>query len=109
MASGSWNAGRTGIGARFLAVAIITYRSTLQPTPSFTQTPWRSIQMEIQVVVELPATPTEVWSYLRDVTKHSEWMMDVSKASSAERGGNMPGRRAASMDFPEPGVPTINR
>ena len=33
--------------------------------------------MEIQVVVELPATPTEVWSYLRDVTKHSEWMMDA--------------------------------
>tara|TARA_Y100001970_G_scaffold140622_1_gene173139 strand:- start:1027 stop:2154 length:1128 start_codon:yes stop_codon:yes gene_type:complete len=33
--------------------------------------------MEIQVVVDLPATPTEVWSYLRDVTKHSEWMMDA--------------------------------
>ena len=33
--------------------------------------------MEIQVVVELPATPTEVWSYLADVTKHSEWMMDA--------------------------------
>ena len=33
--------------------------------------------MEIQVVVDLPATPTEVWAYLRDVTKHSEWMMDA--------------------------------
>ena len=33
--------------------------------------------MEIRVVIDLPATPSEVWTYLRDVTKHSEWMMDA--------------------------------
>ena len=33
--------------------------------------------MEIQVSIDLPAAPEEVWGYLRDVTKHSEWMMDA--------------------------------
>ena len=33
--------------------------------------------MEIRVVIDLPATPSEVWTYLRDVTKHSEWMTDA--------------------------------
>ena len=33
--------------------------------------------MEIRVVIDLPAPPNEVWNYLRDVTKHSEWMIDT--------------------------------
>lgn len=33
--------------------------------------------MEIRVVINLPATPNEVWTYLADVTKHSEWMIDA--------------------------------
>ena len=36
-----------------------------------------------------------------------EWITDVSNASVADRGGKIPGRRAANMGFPEPGVPTI--
>ena len=38
----------------------------------------------------------------------SEWIIEVSKASIADSGGKMPGKRAASMDFPDPGEPTIN-
>ena len=33
--------------------------------------------MEVQVSIDLPAAPAEVWGYLRDITKHSEWMMDA--------------------------------
>ncbi len=33
--------------------------------------------MKIQISIDLPASPKEVWGYLRDVTKHSEWMMDA--------------------------------
>ena len=33
--------------------------------------------MDVQVSIDLPAAPTEVWAYLRDITKHSEWMMDA--------------------------------
>ncbi|MBM45613.1 MAG: hypothetical protein CL458_05070 [Acidimicrobiaceae bacterium] len=33
--------------------------------------------MKIQISIDLPASPKEVWDYLRDVTKHSEWMMDA--------------------------------
>ena len=33
--------------------------------------------MEIRVEIDLPATPNEVWNYLADVTKHSEWMIDA--------------------------------
>ena len=32
--------------------------------------------------------------------------MDVSSASVGVSGGKMPASRAASIDFPEPGVPT---
>ncbi|OIQ69873.1 hypothetical protein GALL_485200 [mine drainage metagenome] len=37
-----------------------------------------------------------------------EWIIEVSSASIAESGGKMPGRRAASMDFPDPGGPVIS-
>ena len=33
--------------------------------------------MKIQISIDLPASPQEVWTYVRDVTKHSEWMMDA--------------------------------
>lgn len=33
--------------------------------------------MKIQISIDLPASPTEVWDYLRDVTKHPEWMIDA--------------------------------
>lgn len=33
--------------------------------------------MDIRVAIDLPAPPNEVWTYLRDVTKHSEWMIDA--------------------------------
>lgn len=33
--------------------------------------------MKIQISIDLPASPQEVWTYVRDVTKHSDWMMDA--------------------------------
>ena len=36
-------------------------------------------------------------------------MIETSSASAAESGGSSPGRRAASIDLPEPGGPTIRR
>ena len=35
--------------------------------------------------------------------------MEVSSASAGLSGGSRPGRRAASMDFPDPGGPTMSR
>ena len=37
-----------------------------------------------------------------------EWIIEVSKASAGDSGGNIPASRAASMDLPEPGGPTIS-
>ncbi len=39
----------------------------------------------------------------------SEWIIEVSSASAGVSGGRIPGKRAASMDLPDPGVPIINR
>ena len=39
----------------------------------------------------------------------SEWIIEVSSASTAVSGGRMLGIRAASIDLPEPGEPTISR
>lgn len=33
--------------------------------------------MKIVVSIELPATPDDVWSYLRDIASHAEWMRDA--------------------------------
>ena len=38
-----------------------------------------------------------------------EWIIEVSSASEGSRGGRMPGRRAASIDLPLPGGPTMRR
>ena len=35
--------------------------------------------------------------------------MEISSISFGDSGGNSPGSRAASMDLPAPGGPTINR
>ena len=35
--------------------------------------------MDIRVTIDLPAPPNEVWDYLRDVTRHSEWRLDAAK------------------------------
>lgn len=34
--------------------------------------------MEIRVAIDLPAGLSEVWAHLRDVTTHSDWMLDVA-------------------------------
>src|SRR5205814_2078659 len=39
----------------------------------------------------------------------TDWIIPSSKASAGSSGGRMPGSRAASIDFPEPGGPTIRR
>ena len=39
----------------------------------------------------------------------TDWIMPSSKASAGSSGGNNPGRRAASIDLPDPGGPTISR
>ena len=39
----------------------------------------------------------------------SEWIIEVSSASAGSSGGRMPGSRAASIDLPLPGGPTISR
>ena len=39
----------------------------------------------------------------------TEAIIDTSSASAEVRSGRMPGRQAASSDFPAPGGPTISR
>ena len=34
--------------------------------------------MRIHVSIELPASPAEVWSYLRDIASHTQWMHDAT-------------------------------
>lgn len=34
---------------------------------------------EVTVVVEIDRTPTEVWTYLRDIASHVEWMADATE------------------------------
>lgn len=34
---------------------------------------------EVTVVVEIDRTPTEVWSYLRDISSHVDWMADATE------------------------------
>ena len=43
------------------------------------------------------------------ISPASEWIIEVSSASAAVSCGRMPGRRAAIIDLPEPGLPTIIR
>ncbi len=47
--------------------------------------------MEIQVSIDLPASPKDVWGYLRDVTKHSEWMMDALRVEVTSEISEGPG------------------
>ena len=37
--------------------------------------------MEIRVAIDLPAGLSEVWAHLRDVTTHSDWMLDGAHSS----------------------------
>jgi hypothetical protein len=41
-----------------------------------------------------------------DSSPASEWIMEVSSASAGDRGGMIDGSLAASMDLPDPGLPT---
>ena len=34
---------------------------------------------EVTVVVEIDRTPTQVWSYLRDISSHVDWMADATE------------------------------
>ena len=45
----------------------------------------------------------------RAIRPATEWTMEVSSSSAAERGGRRPGRRAAIIDFPAPGGPVSRR